>query len=311
MRLSPSARGLRCSIAAPAVIVGVVALAAACGTNSGAERGTLQALAARATHGSLAFGTGDYAPGDIRISFVLLRPDGSLVTQRHARVWLAESMHDRPLTYATAKLESTSVPGANVAAGGSSRLYVAHLHVAKPGQYTILVQPQGGAKLAALDQITVAKQTRTPALGSAAAASTTPTITSSRGQLRRITTHVPPDRELLRYSVADSLKAHAPFVLVFASPAFCPNRTCGPIVDVVDAVRRRFAQRDIRFIHVEPYRDNNPGLGFNQFARQWHLPSEPFTFLVGGDGRIKGKFEGSLSAAELSAAIRRQLPART
>jgi hypothetical protein len=183
--------------------------------------------------------------------------------------------------------------------------------VANPGQYTILVQPQGGAPLAALDQITVAKQTSTPALGSAAVASTTPTIASSRGQVRRITTHVPPDRELLRYSVADSLRAHVPFVLVFASPAFCPNRTCGPIVDVVNAVRRRFVGRDVRFIHVEPYQDNNPGLGFNQFARQWHLPSEPFTFLIGADGRIKDKFEGSLSGAELSAAIRRQLLPRT
>jgi glutathione peroxidase-family protein len=41
--------------------------------------------------------------------------------------------------------------------------------------------------------------------------------------------------------------------------------------------------------------------------RQWGLQSEPWTFLVGRDGRIKGKFEGSVSAGELEAAIRRFL----
>jgi hypothetical protein len=39
--------------------------------------------------------------------------------------------------------------------------------------------------------------------------------------------------------------------------------------------------------------------------RQWGLRSEPWTFLVGADGVIKAKFEGSVSADELEAAIRR------
>jgi hypothetical protein len=184
---------------------------------------------------------------------------------------------------------------------------VTHIHVVKAGKYAILVQPIGGEKIAATGQLTIRKATSAPAIGSRAFPSTTPTINSSGGNLRAITTHVPPDRALLRYSVAQSLAAHVPFVLVFASPAFCPNRTCGPIVDVVDAVRRRFSSSGIRFIHLEPYRENNPGLGFNRFAREWKLPSEPFTFLVGTDGRIKGKIEGSVSATELSTAIRRLL----
>jgi glutathione peroxidase-family protein len=41
--------------------------------------------------------------------------------------------------------------------------------------------------------------------------------------------------------------------------------------------------------------------------RQWGLQSEPWTFLVGRDGLVKAKFEGSVSAAELEAAIRRLL----
>jgi hypothetical protein len=41
--------------------------------------------------------------------------------------------------------------------------------------------------------------------------------------------------------------------------------------------------------------------------RQWHLRSEPWTFVVGRDGRIKATFEGSVSAGELEAAVRRYL----
>jgi hypothetical protein len=96
-------------------------------------------------------------------------------------------------------------------------------------------------------------------------------------------------------------------VVAFATPAYCQSRTCGPTVDVVDEVRKRFEDRGIRFIHVEIYKDNNPRKGQNQWVKQWHLPSEPWTFLVGSDGRIKEKFGGSVSLGELSAAIRRHL----
>jgi hypothetical protein len=43
--------------------------------------------------------------------------------------------------------------------------------------------------------------------------------------------------------------------------------------------------------------------------REWGLQSEPWTFLVGRDGRIKAKFEGSVSAAELRSAVESQLVA--
>jgi hypothetical protein len=79
------------------------------------------------------------------------------------------------------------------------------------------------------------------------------------------------------------------------------------VVDVVEHERRRFAHTRIRFIHVEIYKDNDPRKGFNKWHGQWHLPTEPWTFLVGGDGRIKAKFAGSMSARELEAAIRQYL----
>jgi hypothetical protein len=78
-------------------------------------------------------------------------------------------------------------------------------------------------------------------------------------------------------------------------------------VDVVDAVRRRFSASGVRFIHVEAYRDNDPRKGFNRWMQQWGLPGQPWTFLVGSDGHVKAKFEGSFSEAELVAAVQRTL----
>jgi len=164
---------------------------------------------------------------------------------------------------------------------------VSHLNISRPGSYSILVRPVN-SRVAAIDHLLIGKTTKAPKVGARAFPSPTPTIASSGGDLHQITTHVPPDTALLRYSVAASLAAHAPFVLAFASPAICLNRTCGPVVDVVEAVRREL---------------HNPGLGFNRFARQWRLPSEPFLFLVGADGKIKAKFEGSASIGELARAV--------
>jgi hypothetical protein len=104
------------------------------------------------------------------------------------------------------------------------------------------------------------------------------------------------------------LRAHAPFVVSFATPRYCSSRACGPVVDVVDGTRRHFANEgSIRFIHVEIYQDHDPRKGQNRWVREWHLPSEPWTFFVGRDGRIKAKFEGSISSRELESAIRRFL----
>ena len=75
----------------------------------------------------------------------------------------------------------------------------------------------------------------TPEVGEKAYPSRTPTLASTHGRVAQLTTRVPPDRALLRYSVRDSLAAHVPFVLTFATPRWCSSRTCGPVVDVVDA----------------------------------------------------------------------------
>jgi hypothetical protein len=252
-------------------------------------------------------GSADFAPGPVRLSFLVLKENGQAINRPTARVSVAR-LDGKPFARTTATLEPIGVRGSEPAANDVTRIYVAHFRVPKPGIYTIVVEPVG-AKPSTRGElhIQVNDRTRAPAVGAKAIASKTPTIASTKGDFAKLTTRTPPDRALLRYSVAGSLRAHKPFVVVFATPKFCSSRTCGPVVDVVEAVGKEFATTPIRFIHVEIYKDNNPGLGYNQWVKQWRLPSEPFTFLVGRDGRIKARFEGSVSVQELASAVRRTL----
>src|SRR5437762_2587898 len=83
-----------------------------------------------------------------------------------------------------------------------------------------LVEPAGGRRrVHALAEIDVASRPGWLAPGAQAPASRTPTL-ASRLPASALTTHVPPDRALLRTSPAAALRAHAPFVLVFAIPKF-------------------------------------------------------------------------------------------
>jgi hypothetical protein len=148
----------------------------------------------------------------------------------------------------------------------------------------------------------VRQSSASPALGTKAYPSKNPTLADAPAT--SITTARPPDKPLLRYSIADSLKAHAPFVVVFATPAFCQSRTCGPTVEVVNAVRKLRGRSDVRFIHVEVYKNNDPQQGLNRWMREWNLPTEPWVFIVDRDGVIRAKLEGPVSLGELAAAVR-------
>jgi hypothetical protein len=273
------------------------------------ERSSLRSLWKRpGLDVGLTMGTSEYVPGDARLSFLVLTRDGRPIYRPRARVWIASALDAKPFARTVAHLEPVGVHGGHGDDHdhGITHLYVAHMRLPRPATYWLLAEPVGGAKIQGVGNVVVRAHAATPSVGALAIASSTPTL-SDAVDASELTTRVPPDRALLRYSVRDSLRAHEPFVLVFATPKYCTSRTCGPVVDVVDTVRRRLAGRDVRFIHVEIFRGNDPALGKNRFVREWRLPSEPWTFLVGRDGRIKAKFEGSLSVGELTSAVERFL----
>jgi hypothetical protein len=294
-------------------VLALIALTAGCGSATSPSKrgapapGTLRALWNQSGEiVALIPGTTDYSPGDLRISFLVVDHRGRVIAPPKARFWIARSLRSKPFAQTVARLEDVGVPGVTTSEPVKA-LYVAHVRVPSAGTYWVLARPLGSARIGGVSQLLVNKRSATPVVGARAFPSHTPTLASAHGRTAELTTRVPPDRGLLQQSIADSLAAHAPFVVTFATPRWCSSRTCGPVVDVVDAARRRFASSPVRFIHVEVYRGNDPRKGYNRWYREWHLRSEPWTFLVGGDGRVKAKFAGSMSLRELAEAVRRFL----
>jgi hypothetical protein len=289
-----------------AVLLATAALSAGCGGSRASGSGSLDAILKQpGPMVGITAGASQFVPGEVRYPFLVIRNDARPVEQPAATVWVAKSRSQKPFQQITARLEPIGVPGRSAPAfGGVTRIYVAHLSIPSPGRYWLVAQPRG-APIQGLGVIDVAARVSSTAVGAKAPRSQTPTLATAPAD--RITTSRPPDLPLLRYSVAGSLAAHRPFVVTFATPKFCTSRVCCPVVDVVEAVRRRLDRRGVRFIHVEVFTGNDPTRGYNRWMRQWGLASEPWAFLVGGDGRVKAKFEGSVSAAELAAAVRAKL----
>jgi hypothetical protein len=267
-------------------------------------------------HVGITAGTENHEPGPVRVSFLIIDRHGRPVVRPTARIWVSTGLDAPPFLRTVASLQRVGVPGGDEALAGT--YYVARFRLPRAGKYWLLAEPLGGRRqVSALGNViagsldadgnVVSSEDPPPDVGDPAIPSHTPTISSTGGDLAALTTRTPPDLPLLRYSIADSLARHSPFVVVFATPKFCASRTCGPNVDVVLAAERRFRTSGIRFIHVEVYEDNDPAKGYNRWMKEWKLDTEPWTFLVDSKGRIVARFEGVLSLAELDQAIRSTL----
>jgi hypothetical protein len=254
-------------------------------------------------------GSEDFATGDNRVVFLVVRENGALVQAPTATVRYAVD-GGQPRTAKAVLRPLGAHEHANEGETEShdhldvTDVYVAHVQAPKPGRYWFVADP-AGEEIQAVGSLEVQKHSVTPAVGGKAPASDNPTLATAPAT--NITTAHPPDADLLRYSIADSIQAHVPFVVVFATPEFCVSRVCGPTVEVVEKVARKFDREGIRFIHVEIYTDNDPKKGFNRWVREWNLPTEPWVFLVDGAGVIRGKFEGAVSVDELEEAVREDL----
>ncbi len=188
---------------------------------------------------ALVAGASDFAPGEVRYPFLVVDKNGASIERPTARVWLARGLDQQPFEQQDRAPRACWRPGRRQ--GDVSNLYVARLKIPSPGKYWVLAKPIGGRAIQGLGNLIVRRNSFSPAIGSKAYPSRTPTLESVRGNASLATTRVPPDTDLLQYSIAGSLAAHKPFVVVFATPKFCTSRTCGPVVDVVDAVRKRFS----------------------------------------------------------------------
>jgi hypothetical protein len=153
----------------------------------------------------------------------------------------------------------------------------------------------------------------TVAVGAKAPSVETPTIAGVGGDVRAVSTDQEPAERFYTTSVDGAIAARKPFVLAFATPAFCQTQICGPTLQTVKTVAKGYP--DLTFINVEPYQmtfengslqpalDASGQLQSAAWTDAFGLRTEPWIFVIGADGTVRAKFEAVVGGDELRAAI--------
>jgi hypothetical protein len=181
-------------------------------------------------------------------------------------------------------------------------IYVADVRFKKRGNYEVMGVVKLDGRLVATDPVTaqVTKDDPVPAGGEAAPRIETPTVESAGGDVRSIDTRVPPGT-MHEDNFADVL-GRRPIMLLFATPALCQSRVCGPVVDIAEQVKASH-EGDTAFIHMEIYNENELEKGFRPQVGTYKLPTEPWAFAIGRDGKVVARLEGAFSDRELKDAV--------
>ena len=132
----------------------------------------------------------------------------------------------------------------------------------------------------------------------------TDTVASAGGDVEAIDTRRPTD-DMHDKSFAEVVGSK-PVALLFATPQLCQSRVCGPVVDIELQLKARYGEQ-AEFIHQEVYVDNDVNKGLRQPLKSFNLPTEPWLFIVGKDGRITARLEGSFGQRAFEQALKTAL----
>ena len=236
--------------------------------------------------------TSDMALGRERLAFGVLTRDGGPLRAETATVrtyYLPDNSDEREARQ-TLTAEFLAWP---TVAG----VFVAYPEFDVAGSWELeaeLTTPDG-TDVAAKSAFPVKETSATPAIGDPAPASVTPKA-SDVEDLSFITTAGEPDPSLYALSIHEAASEAKPFVVLFATPAYCVSFTCGPQVQELSGLREKYEGR-ANFIHVEVFKDphliegGRPTGGLVDSVEEWGLPTEPWTFVVDANGIVRAKFE--------------------
>jgi len=229
--------------------------------------------------------------GEKRLVFALLAQDGTFLPSKDLELFYARKATDPAKGPVKVLFEDDGL--------GDRAFYRATIELKDPGTWLILVRekdsPQGGGT-----QLQVRQESDVPQVGDKAIVVATPTQQNKMG-LADICTRDPED-DLHSISLDAALDSDKPTVVIFATPALCTSKVCGPVVDQVIRVQSSYKEK-ANFIHVEVFTDQTESRKFTESMGAWHLETEPWTFVIDTDGLVQGRFEGPVTTGEIKAVL--------
>lgn len=255
------------------------------------------------------------------VTAILGTPDLAVGTFR-----VAVSLNDRTglIRFPAVAFESRA-PGVGASAAPTQRaegrfhafpdgirgLYATEFTFDRAGTWTVTAavpRPDGTIARVAMP-VPVAERASAPVIGASAPKSRNRTA-EDVASLAELTTGSAPDPALYRHRIADSIAAHRPLVVIFASPAFCTTPLCGPQVEEASALARKYGDR-VDFVHVDLFQHPQSingdlrGAERSPLLKEWGIRTDEWTFVIDTDGRVSARYEAFVPTAELETAVQR------
>jgi hypothetical protein len=250
-----------------------------------------------------------FSVGENRYPFGVFEVDQTQVDDAEVALYFAKTANSPVRGPFPARVESLETKPAfrskGVEAPGEARSYYsAQVDFDRPGPWlaVAVLKTEDGFESSRLPSPTVENFPNVVRVGDQAPRISTPTPESVGGDVSKIDTRQPPST--MHDVDFKDVVGKKPVVLLFATPAFCQSRVCGPTVDVAEQVKAESGE-GVQFVFMEVYRDNDPSKGLRPQLVEFGLETEPWTFLINSDGKVEERIEGPLSVRELTAAVDR------
>ena len=248
-----------------------------------------------------------FTPGHNRLAFGVIGADQKFVYGPSA-LYIARKPSDPalgPIPAPADPLVTNPAYRSRQAASESdpfAAVYAATVDMEEPGTYSVLIATKTGGRLIATPtQVKVTKKSPVPAVGDKAPVVDTDTLESVGGDVKQLDTRLPPSD--MHEANVRNVVGKKPVALLFATPQLCQSRVCGPVVDIAAQLKERYGDR-VEFIHQEVYVDNEVDKGLRKPLLEYGLPTEPWLFVIGRDGRIKARLEGSFGLSAFENALK-------
>jgi hypothetical protein len=251
-----------------------------------------------------------FETGPNRYPFGVFELDQSQVDDAEVALYFAKSPQSPVEGPLPARVESLSTKAAfrslGVEAPGEARSYyvVENVEFDRAGPWIgiAVIKDGDGFQSARLPSPVVGQFPDVVAVGDPAPRISTPTTASVGGDLSKIDTRQPPS-SMHEVDFKDVV-GRKPVMLIFATPALCTSRVCGPVVDVAEQVKAESGD-GVEFIHMEVFNENDASKGIRPQLAAFGLQTEPWVFSVGSDGRVVERTEGALGIREMTGIVER------
>ncbi len=241
----------------------------------------------------------DYVVGTPRISFAIF--DGPEPLAEVAKVVVTAQLTDDDPTVKADTV--TAVPYTDY----EIPYWVITPSLPVPGIWglTAVITLENGQTINAPFLVEVATESNAIPIGAAAPRSQNRTL-ATEPDLHKLSSGNDPNPAFYQITIAEAVQTGKPTIVAFATPGLCQTKWCTPVLDSVETVYETVGDQ-ANFIHVEVH-DDFQNLTFVPEMAEWGLQTEPWVFVLDGNGRVAARFEGPLSPRELSLALEPLLP---